>query len=195
MPVTLRSYVLGAVHQALGLVWSEGIAVDADGAPLDLTIRSFGILSARDMPEVRSSCTPMTVGRSTGPMPCSPPPWPRRGMAEGLPPPVAHPPHRSRPTAPCTVAVGTITRGAPMSPAVGPYSPVRRAGDWVITSGQVGLATDADGAAAPAPGWHRRPSCHQALANVTAVLGEEGATWPTWSRPRSTWSTWPSSPP
>jgi xanthine dehydrogenase small subunit len=49
-PVTLRSYVLGAVHQALGLVWSEGIAVDGDGNPLDLTIRSFGILAARDMP-------------------------------------------------------------------------------------------------------------------------------------------------
>jgi aerobic-type carbon monoxide dehydrogenase small subunit (CoxS/CutS family) len=50
--VTLRSYVLGAVHQALGLVWSEGIAVDEGGAPLDLTIRSFGILAARDMPPV-----------------------------------------------------------------------------------------------------------------------------------------------
>jgi hypothetical protein len=50
--VTLRSYVLGAVHQALGLVLSEGIAVDAAGDPLDLTIRSFGILAARDMPEV-----------------------------------------------------------------------------------------------------------------------------------------------
>ncbi len=51
-PVTLRSYALGAVHQALGLVWSEGIAVDEDGEPVDLTIRSFGILAARDMPEV-----------------------------------------------------------------------------------------------------------------------------------------------
>ena len=51
-PVTLRSYALGAVHQALGLVWSEGIAVDDSGAPVDLTIRSFGILAARDMPEV-----------------------------------------------------------------------------------------------------------------------------------------------
>jgi len=50
--VTLRSYVLGAVHQALGLVRSEGIAVDASGAPQDLTIRSFGILAARDMPDV-----------------------------------------------------------------------------------------------------------------------------------------------
>jgi aerobic-type carbon monoxide dehydrogenase small subunit (CoxS/CutS family) len=51
-PVTLRSYALGAVHQALGLVWSEGIAVDETGEPVDLTIRSFGILSARDMPAV-----------------------------------------------------------------------------------------------------------------------------------------------
>ncbi len=50
--VTLRSYALGAVHQALGMVWSEGIAVDDGGAPVDLTIRSFGILAARDMPEV-----------------------------------------------------------------------------------------------------------------------------------------------
>ncbi len=50
--VTLRSYALGAAHQALGLVWSEGIAVDAEGEPVDLTIRSFGILAARDMPEV-----------------------------------------------------------------------------------------------------------------------------------------------
>ncbi len=51
-PVTLRSYTLGAVHQALGLVWSEGIAVDDAGEPVDLTIRSFGILAARDMPDV-----------------------------------------------------------------------------------------------------------------------------------------------
>jgi xanthine dehydrogenase small subunit len=54
-PVTLRSYAIGAVHQALGLVWSEGIAVDADGVPLDLTIRSFGILGAREMPQVEVS--------------------------------------------------------------------------------------------------------------------------------------------
>jgi hypothetical protein len=51
-PVTLRSYALGAVHQALGMVWSEGVAVDEAGEPVDLTIRSFGILAARDMPEV-----------------------------------------------------------------------------------------------------------------------------------------------
>ncbi|HEX3947599.1 MAG TPA: 2Fe-2S iron-sulfur cluster-binding protein [Acidimicrobiales bacterium] len=51
-PVTLRSYCIGAVHQALGWVWTEGIAVDADGEVHDLTIRSFGILSARDTPRV-----------------------------------------------------------------------------------------------------------------------------------------------
>ena len=50
-PVTLRSYALGAVHQALGMVWSEGIALSDGGEPVDLTIRSFGILAARDMPE------------------------------------------------------------------------------------------------------------------------------------------------
>jgi len=50
--VTLRSYALGAVHQALGLVWSEGVAVDDAGVPVDLTIRSFGILAAKDMPAV-----------------------------------------------------------------------------------------------------------------------------------------------
>lgn len=51
-PVTLRSYCIGAVHQALGLVWSEGIAVDDSGEIHDLTMRSFGILSAQAMPHV-----------------------------------------------------------------------------------------------------------------------------------------------
>ncbi len=50
--VTLRSYCIGAVHQALGWVRSEGIAVDGDGKVLDLTVRSFGVLSARDTPSV-----------------------------------------------------------------------------------------------------------------------------------------------
>jgi aerobic-type carbon monoxide dehydrogenase small subunit (CoxS/CutS family) len=51
-PVVLRSYAIGAAHQALGWVRSEGIAVDADGAVRDLTVRSFGIVQARAMPEV-----------------------------------------------------------------------------------------------------------------------------------------------
>ncbi len=48
----LRSYALGAAHQAVGWVRSEGIAVDAAGAVSDLTIRSFGILPARATPPV-----------------------------------------------------------------------------------------------------------------------------------------------
>jgi xanthine dehydrogenase small subunit len=56
--VVLRSYCIGAVHQALGWVRREGIAVDADGQPHDLTIRSFGILRAADMPPVEVSIEP-----------------------------------------------------------------------------------------------------------------------------------------
>ncbi len=50
--VVLRSYCIGATHMALGWVRSEGIAVDDAGEPQDLTIRSFGILRAVDMPPV-----------------------------------------------------------------------------------------------------------------------------------------------
>lgn len=48
----LRSYCIGAAHMALGWVRSEGIAVDERGEIHDLTIRSFGILRAADMPRV-----------------------------------------------------------------------------------------------------------------------------------------------
>ena len=50
--VVLRSYCIGAAHMALGWVTSEGIAVDASGEPLDLTIRSFGVLRAVDTPPI-----------------------------------------------------------------------------------------------------------------------------------------------
>jgi hypothetical protein len=56
--VVLRSYCIGAVHQALGWVLSEGIAVDDQGEVRDLTVRSFGILPARAMPEVRVTARP-----------------------------------------------------------------------------------------------------------------------------------------
>ena len=62
-----------------------------------------------------------------------------------------------------------------MSPAVGPYSPVRRVGDWVITSGQVGMATDDSGSSALVAGG-TVPELHQALRNVAEVLAIEGAT-------------------
>jgi aerobic-type carbon monoxide dehydrogenase small subunit (CoxS/CutS family) len=50
--VVLRSYCVGAAHQALSWVTSEGLAVAADGSPLDLTVRSFGVLRAADTPPV-----------------------------------------------------------------------------------------------------------------------------------------------
>ena len=50
--VVFRSYCIGAAHQALGWVRSEGIAVDDDGTVRDLTVRSFGILQARAMPRI-----------------------------------------------------------------------------------------------------------------------------------------------
>jgi hypothetical protein len=50
--VVLRSYCIGAVHMALGWVCSESLTVDADGEVHDLTVRSFGVLRAADMPHV-----------------------------------------------------------------------------------------------------------------------------------------------
>jgi len=62
-----------------------------------------------------------------------------------------------------------------MNPPLGPYAPVRRVGDWVITSGQVGVATDDHGVATLVDGG-TLPQLHQALANVADVLSREGAT-------------------
>lgn len=50
---TMRSYATGAAHMGLGLVCSEAIAVGEDGVPDDLTIRSFGVLRARETPSIR----------------------------------------------------------------------------------------------------------------------------------------------
>jgi 2-iminobutanoate/2-iminopropanoate deaminase len=61
-----------------------------------------------------------------------------------------------------------------MSTPIGPYSPVRRVGDWVITSGQIGLAPGHDGVAALVDGG-TVAQLRQALANVASVLSSEGA--------------------
>jgi aerobic-type carbon monoxide dehydrogenase small subunit (CoxS/CutS family) len=50
--IVVRSYCTGAAHMALGWVSSEGIAVDESGQPLDLTIRSFGVLRASETPPI-----------------------------------------------------------------------------------------------------------------------------------------------
>ena len=64
--VTLRSFVIGAVHQGLSMVRSEGIAVDAAGIVRDLTIRSFGIIGASAMPHVEVEI----VDDGSEPVPC-----------------------------------------------------------------------------------------------------------------------------
>src|SRR5262249_17770485 len=49
----LRSYAIGAAHMAIGWVCTESLTVDpATGEVHDLTIRSFGIVRAKDMPPV-----------------------------------------------------------------------------------------------------------------------------------------------
>jgi hypothetical protein len=49
--VVLRSYSIGATHMGLGWVLTEGIAVDPiTGEVHDLTIRSFGVIRAKDTP-------------------------------------------------------------------------------------------------------------------------------------------------
>lgn len=62
-----------------------------------------------------------------------------------------------------------------MSRPVGPYSPVRRAGDWVVSSGQVGVAPGPDGVPVLVAGG-TVAELRQALANLAEVLGEEGVT-------------------
>lgn len=56
--VVLRSYCVGATHQALSWIRSEGLAVTPDGEVEDLTIRSFGVLRASEMPEVTVEVQP-----------------------------------------------------------------------------------------------------------------------------------------
>jgi xanthine dehydrogenase small subunit len=56
--VVLRSYCIGAAHQALSWVTSEALAVDAEGEVHDLTIRSFGIVRAVETPAIAVQVLP-----------------------------------------------------------------------------------------------------------------------------------------
>ncbi|MGH8981928.1 MAG: RidA family protein [Acidimicrobiales bacterium] len=58
---------------------------------------------------------------------------------------------------------------------VGPYRPVVRAGDWIVTSGQIGAVPGPDGAPALVEGG-TAAQLRQALTNLEGVLGAEGAT-------------------
>jgi 2-iminobutanoate/2-iminopropanoate deaminase len=64
---------------------------------------------------------------------------------------------------------------APGGGPVGPYRPAVRAGDWVVTSGQIGVAPGPDGAPQLVEGGSAG-QLRQALANLERVLAEEGAT-------------------
>jgi 2-iminobutanoate/2-iminopropanoate deaminase len=62
-----------------------------------------------------------------------------------------------------------------MTRPVGPYSPVVRAGEWLVTSGQLGAVPGPDGAPRLVEGG-TVAELRQALANLAALLGGEGAT-------------------
>lgn len=53
---------------------------------------------------------------------------------------------------------------------IGPYTPVVRAGDWLVTSGQIGAV---DGAIV---GGGLRAELDQAISNLAELLGTQGAT-------------------
>ena len=56
-----------------------------------------------------------------------------------------------------------------MAKPVGPYTPIVRAGDWLVVSGQVGIA---DGQLVPGG---LEAELRQAVANLSALLEGEGA--------------------
>lgn len=58
--VMLRSYCIGAAHMAASWVRSEAMAIDPEGIVHDLTVRSFGVVRALDMPNVNVTITPST---------------------------------------------------------------------------------------------------------------------------------------
>ena len=85
--VVMRSYAIGAVHQALGWVTSEGLAVDDLGVVGDLTVRSFGVLAARSTPHIevtvvdRPGTEPVNASDAAFAAVAA-----ARWMADGLPP-------------------------------------------------------------------------------------------------------------
>src|SRR5688500_3832531 len=63
------------------------------------------------------------------------------------------------------------TPNQPLS--VGPYSTALRAGDWIVISGQIGV----DPASGELVGGGLEAQARQALANLTAVVGDCGCDW------------------
>ena len=163
--VVLRSYCIGAAHMALGWVTSEGIAVDDAGEPHDLTIRSFGVLRAVDTPPITVEIERRPRARATAATPCSPrwpPPRGSRKAARRL----ARP---DKLAAQVTSTRRHAEQERSAGAASGPYTPVVRAGDWLVVSGQVGIA---DGKLVPGG---LDGELRQAIANLRAQLEANGA--------------------
>ncbi|WP_420626681.1 molybdopterin cofactor-binding domain-containing protein [Candidatus Poriferisodalis sp.] len=51
-PVMCEGQIEGSVHMGLGYALSEGFPADADGRPLNATLRSLAIIRPKDMPDV-----------------------------------------------------------------------------------------------------------------------------------------------
>jgi 2-iminobutanoate/2-iminopropanoate deaminase len=62
-----------------------------------------------------------------------------------------------------------------LSTPIGPYTPIVRAGPWLICSGQLGLAQVPEGAPAQLVGGGATAQLTRALANAEALLASEGA--------------------
>ena len=62
-----------------------------------------------------------------------------------------------------------------MSTPVGPYTPIVRAGNWLVCSGQLGLSATADGGAPARVDGGPGAQLTQAVANAAALLAGEGA--------------------
>lgn len=61
-----------------------------------------------------------------------------------------------------------------MSPPIGPYTPIVRAGEWLVCSGQLGLRSEDGGSPALVEGGVVA-QLRQALANLADLLRSEGA--------------------
>ena len=191
--VVLRSYAIGATHMALGWVLTEGLAVDPEtGEVLDLTIRSFGIIRAKDdaAGRRRRSSTiggpPRALGVGRG----------VRGGCGGrvergdarrrrAPGGVPRGRHARRPYAAPVTVEPVPTPSAP--PVAGPYSPAVRAGDWLVLAGQVpldpttGHFVDGDAARADPAGARQ----HRRGARATAARSSPTSPRPRCSSPTS----------
>ena len=62
-----------------------------------------------------------------------------------------------------------------MSTPVGPYTPIVRAGHWLVCSGQLGLASSTEGGSPALVSGGPGPQLNQAVANAESLLAGAGA--------------------